>query len=545
MNLDIKQLIQRGDSLLSSRGNLLSFWADVADNFYPERQQFTAGTTPGEDFAADLLSSYPLIVRRELSNAVAAMLRPRDQQWGTITVERDDLLDQSGKAWLEWATKVQWRHMYNRHAMFVRATKEGDADFVSFGQTVITREINWARAALLYRCWHLKDCAWAEDVTGQVDEMHINWMPKAKELVDAFPKTVHQNIVRMAEQEPYSEVKCRRIYVPADVYRPEKQLRKLPYTVVYVDVQNQTVLQEGGRQNRGYSCPRWQTVSGSPYAYSPAVVAALPDARLLQAMTLTLLEAGEMAVRPPVIGKQDLMRSDANIYAGGITWAHAAEDTRLQDVLAPIYQEKSGLPIGFDMLQDLRAQLADAFYLNKLGLPPVETKGEMTAYETAERLKEWIRSAMPLFEPMEQEYNGDVCEGTFDDLLHVGAFGPIEDIPESIRGEEVRFRFESPLHENIERKKAHIFLEAKELIREAIELDPSAAAIMDARGTLRDALTAIGVEAKRMRSEEEVEAIANAAADAAEAEEATQQIAGAGQAAEAVGKGQKALQSAA
>jgi hypothetical protein len=44
-----------------------------------------------------------------------------------------------------------------------------------------------------------------------------------------------------------------------------------------------------------YRIPRWQTVSGSQYSYSPATVAALPDARLIQAMTFTLLEAGEKA----------------------------------------------------------------------------------------------------------------------------------------------------------------------------------------------------------------------------------------------------------
>jgi hypothetical protein len=51
-----------------------------------------------------------------------------------------------------------------------------------------------------------------------------------------------------------------------------------------------------------YVIPRWQTVSGSQYAYSPATVAALPDARLIQAMTLTFFEAGEKATNPPMVG---------------------------------------------------------------------------------------------------------------------------------------------------------------------------------------------------------------------------------------------------
>lgn len=540
--IDAKALIQRGGALFGKRGNLMSFWQDIADNFYPERAIFTAGKTPGEEFAGTLMSSYPLLVRRELGSAIAAMLRPRDQQWGSITVERDDLLDSAGKEWLEFATRVQWRAMYHRRAGFVRATTEGDHDFATFGQCVITRDINWNDSALLYRTWHLKDCAWAEDYAGHVNELHVNWNPTCDQLCKSFPSKVHQNIKTLHAQNPHQEVPCRIIYVPGDVYSPPTQRRKMPFTTVYLDLQNETILQEAGRWNEGFTLPRWQTVSQSQYAYSPAVIAALPDARLIQAMTLTLLEAGEMATRPPVLAKQDLIRSDVNFYAGGVTWINAEEGTKLDDVLRPVYQEKSGMPMGMDMAADIRQQIAAAFYLNKLGLPP--TDRAMTAYETAQRLQEWIRGALPLFEPMETNYNGSLCEGTFDDLLRVGAFGPLDEIPESVRGREVQFRFESPLHENIERKKAHVFLEAKELIGQAAELDPSTVPMMDARKMLRDALTAIGVPADRMRTEDEMDEIQSDAADAAEAQEAMMAAAGAGAAAEQVGKGKKAMEAA-
>lgn len=542
MNNDVKSLIERGNWLYGRRGTLLSFWQDVSENFYPERALFTAGKDPGEDFAANLMSSYPLLVRRELGSAIAAMLRPRDQQWGKITVERDDLLDTAGKEWLEFATRIQWRAMYNRKAAFVRATTEGDHDFATFGQNVITRDLNWAEGSLLYKCWHLKDCTWADDYSGQTNELHINWCPTASQLVSAFPTTVHPNVSLIASKTPHTEVKCRRITVPGDIYRPESSKRKMPFTTVYVDIENNHILQEAGRRNLGASVPRWQTVSGSQFAYSPAVIAALPDARLIQAMTLTLLEAGEMAVRPPMIGKQELIRSDANIYSGGITWVQAEEGTKLDDVLRPIYTEKSGMPFGLEMTQDIRNQIAAAFYLNKLGLPP--TDRQMTAYETAQRLQEWIRGALPLFEPMEQNYNGALCEGTFEDLLYAGSFGPLEEIPESVRGREVQFRFESPLHENVERKKAHTFLEAKDLLGQAIEVDQTVAPLMDVRGMLRDALEAVGVPPKRLKSDDDMDEIAAEMAAAAQAQEAAIAAAAGGEAAEKVGKGRKALEAA-
>jgi hypothetical protein len=79
-------------------------------------------------------------------------------------------------------------------------------------------------------------------------------------------------------------------------------------------------MEEVSQWNREYSIERWQTVSGSQYAYSPATIVALPDARLLQAMTYTLLHAGEKIVDPPLIATEDVVRSDVALYAGGITW---------------------------------------------------------------------------------------------------------------------------------------------------------------------------------------------------------------------------------
>jgi hypothetical protein len=40
----------------------------------------------------------------------------------------------------------------------------------------------------------------------------------------------------------------------------------------------------------------------------------------------------------------------------------------------------------------------------------------MTAYEVGQRIQEYIRGALPLFEPMEMEYNGALCERTFEIL---------------------------------------------------------------------------------------------------------------------------------
>lgn len=551
-SMDAKDLIKRGDFLFGKRTELMSLWQTIADNFYPERADFTLCRGLGDEFAANLTSSYPLIVRRELGNAFSAMLRPRDQEWFGIGVEREDELDRAGREWLEWATGVQRRAMYDRKTQFVRATKEGDNDFAAFGQCVISVEEDPKEISLLYRCWHLRDVAWAEKYNGTTPETHRKWKPTCTDLVELFGDRVHPDVRKKCEKDPFGTVECRHIILPADDYNaPGGGRWRTPYVSIHVDVEHQHIMEETGSWRKVYVKPRWQTVSGSQYAYSPATVAGLPDARLLQAMTLTLLEAGEMAVRPPMIAVKDALRSDIQLFAGGITAADAEYDERLGEVLRPITQDKSGIPFGLELVQNTRELLASAFFLNRLGLPPADR--EMTAYETGERIQEYIRNALPLFEPMESEYNGDLCEESQEALMgppplrrfSLGAFGPSSAMPESLRGQQTQFRFESPLHEAIERRKGTKFLEAKQLTREAIELDPSTLPTINARKALRDALNGIGVPAKWMREEREVEQVARQMQEQQQAEQATQQVAAAGQAGKMAGEAAQALNAAA
>ena len=516
--LDTKKLISQGDQLFTQRSTLMLLWQDISENFYPERSDFTVKREIGDDYAGNLTSSYPLLVRRELGDAISSMLRPRGQEWFSISIDREELLDSSSKQWLEWATGVQKRAMYDRLSQFVRATKEGDHDFASFGQCVISVELDWSTTSLLYRCWHLRDVAWCERYNGTIGDIHRNWCPSVRTLVSIFGKDkVHSKVVKRLDKDPHGTVKCRHIVIPVEDYEGD-QKHRTPYVSIHIDLENNHLISEAGSHSPIYCIPRWQTVSGSQYAYSPATVAGLPDARLLQAMTLTLLEAGEMAVRPPLLATKEALRSDLAIYAGGITWVDAQYDERLGEVLRPLTQDKSGLPFGMDVAEEKKQILQQAFYLNRLSLPPADR--EMTAYETSQRIQEYIRNALPLFEPMEDSYNGSVCDMTFDALFRAGAFGRLEDVPRALRGSNIRFRFESPLHQAIERQSGQKFLEAKGLLLEAAEIDPSAAATMDARIALRDALEGIGVNGNWLRSEEAVEAHAQQQAEQQQAQQA-------------------------
>jgi hypothetical protein len=300
----------------------------------------------------------------------------------------------------------------------------------------------------------------------------------------------------------------------------------------------------------GYVIPRWVTISGSQYAYSPASTIALPDARMLQAIGLTLLEAGQKAVDPPMIAKGEAITGAVNAYAGGTTWIEADYDETGGDALRILPgSDKHQFQFGLDREAKIHEMISEAFYLNQLSLP--DLKGDMTAFEVQKRVEEYMRRARPLFEPMEAEYNGGICEMTFDNLLRMGAFGSPLDMPPILANQNVRFQFESPLAAAADRAKASAFNSASQLLTTAMQIDPSVKRDLDIDKAFRDALASVGVPADWITPEDQANqlkqqdrdsaarqaAVENATALAGNAADAATKVAGAKQQLEAAGVG--------
>lgn len=516
----VTELISHGDRLFGKRENLLNFWQDVFENFAPDGADFTNMPTLGDEYAADLATSYPILVGRELTDQFGMMLRPTQKDAAVMVVEGLD--DYDGKRWLEWATKIQRRAMYDRKAQYIIAAKDGERDFTLAGQAVLTVERMPDRSSLLFRSWHLRDTVWADGLSGEVECVHRNWNnATAYELARIFGEKklhakVRDHLTKQPGKDPYCNVKVRHLVIPADMYHGEEQF-KTPLVSVYIDVENEHIIEVTGQRVSPYVIPRWQRIKGSQYATSPAVTCALPEARLLQAMTLTLLKAGEKAVDPPMLATHGALRDDLDLESGGINWVHADYDERTGEAIRPIVQDKSGLPLGLEMQQRSEMLLKKAFYADKLTLPQ-RGSGQETAYEVGQRVQQYIREALPLMEPVEIEFNGGVWERAFDVLLQEGAFGPPDSIPDSLRGADVEFKFASPLREQADSQKGRVFLDGVSLLQAGAAIDPAVANIPNAVEAMREALVGIGWQTKWMRSKDEVQAAADAEAQQAQAQ---------------------------
>jgi hypothetical protein len=105
------------------------------------------------------------------------------------------------------------------------------------------------------------------------------------------------------------------------------------------------------------------------------------------------------------------------------------------------------------------------------------------------------------------EYNAPLCEQTFDLLMSVNAFGPRENIPDSLQGKDVQFKFKSPLEEAKDRELTRTFMETKALIAEATQLEPAMAQIMNTQKAFRAAVKGAGAPTEWFKDEAEMDEI--------------------------------------
>lgn len=526
-----QELIDLGNKLYTDKAPLDRLCQEVAENVYPERADFTRQRYLGENFADHLMDSFPLLARRELGNSLSATLRPRDRAWfrtTTLDDARDNAPDNA--QFLEYMTNRIKSSIYHPKSNFIAATKSGDHDFVSFGNAIISVEEGPNRDHLFFRLHHFRDCAWLENEIGIIDHLHRKDQMTPRQMKRKFGENKLADPVKLAcEKSPNQMFNIRCIVMPADEYdylggdSKNAKGRKHPFVIVYIDVDNVKVMKEGGLHDFMYAVPRWHRIAGVPYAFSPAALTSLPDARMAQMLASIILEAGEKMVEPPIAALEEVVR-EASLQAGSITWVDSEYEGPVRDAIAPMKFE-GDMRVGFEMRKDVRDMLSRAWFLDKLALP--EAGKQMTAYETARRIEEHVRNLLPLFEPMEVEYNTQLLDKAFSVMNNMKMFD-WSNAPQALSGSDFTWAFQNPMQEASSRILVSQFGEVGQLLKAAQEFGVTLSPIKMGIA-LGDAIRGTSAPSSWRKSEEEKEAERAALADAQAKMQAQAAMAGAAQ----------------
>lgn len=503
-------LVDRGDRAFARLGNWLQLCQAIAELFYPERADFTAATSPGDERYWDIFDEEPMLLRRDLANQMGAMLRPRGRDWFNAKAFPRHLNDiDAVRVWCEDSTQTMRDVIYAPGTNFTRAFSQSDNDYVAFGTSIVTHTYNRDRTGLVFECLHPRDCAWEENSDGVIDVFHER-MKKTMQQVEDMGFEIPQEWKERYEKDPQCEVELRRCVYPvermerADGYRAPRAAK---FAVAYICKQTRKLLKtQSGAQPYFRTWPylvrRWSTVSGEPFGRSPCTSVALATARTLNQAQLSVIESLEKLVNPPLMAPDDGISGEVQIRANGITFYDPTLDYGSRK---PIEALEVGRPdFGMEYARDRQAFLARAFLQNLIQFPQADK--EMTAYEASKLWEQYMRNAAPVFEPMEAE-NAQLMEGVFERIYDAdgpGKTGGFAPPPEELEGSEIKFEFETPLSEAHRRLKVDKALEADGYITQRMATNPGIIDLVDMDQMDRDALMAI-LPAKSLTPQDQVD----------------------------------------
>jgi hypothetical protein len=262
---------------------------------------------------------------------------------------------------------------------------------------------------------------------------------------------------------------------------------------------------------------------------------------MAQMMARILLESGEKAVDPPMVAVEEAIR-EVNTASGAITWVDSSYDGKIKEAMYPIETEHN-MQVGFAMRQDLRELLTKGMFMDRLRLP--DSGKVETATEIRARLQEHVRNLLPLFEPVQIEYNTKILDKTLNLARTMKLLDP-NMISDDLDGAEVTFRFQSPIESSSDRELVAMYQEALQIEAAAVQVGVSTPRTNFS--TARDeALRGAGIPADWRFTDEELDSVQKMAAIkqqiAGAMQEASQGAAVAGQVADTSTKVGAALQS--
>lgn len=440
----VADLLARHRKLKAARRTWEQTWQELAEVLLPRRADFTVETTvDGERRTDNIYDSVPMQARRSLASAIDSLMMPRNVQWFHVRPRNEDLTaDEEVMRWSELVSKRMFNAIYSKEARFIQRSGEIINDLVTFGTGVIFIGETKRPGNLLFRSFHLRDTLICESSEGVVDTVMITMKLSARQAAQRYGEENLGEKARDALRAGKTDQTFDYLWVVQpreDADRTKLGAMNMPWASVVIEMDSEKKVRESGFEEFPFAVPRWDTTSGEVYGRSPGMLA-LPDAETLQAMGKTLLVAGQRATDPPLWVLGDGLMSAARTFPGGITYIDGAVARQFGRVPVGELQTSAQIPVGREMQNDLREQIWGAFFRNVLQLPVNAPR--MTATEIIERKEEMLRSVGPVFGQLETDYPAVLTERVFGIMFRAGAFPPP---PEALLGQDIDFRFESPI----------------------------------------------------------------------------------------------------
>ena len=450
----IQALKQRYDSLKSSteRTNCESHWQDIGELVSPRKIDFVGIRTPGEKKNSRVYDTTAINANAMLAAGLHGMATNPSSKWFSLRMVQKKIVTEDGaeidlegheavQKYLADVEEIMWARLYQPGTQFTTALNEMYLDLGAFG-TAILFVTQREDGGLIFECRPLAECVICENADGRVDTVFRKTSFTVRQMMqmkqrhgwDISPQVLDKYA---DERENHKDDLVEVIHVVMPRSEREygkKDKRNKPWASCYFERETCQKLEESGFDEFPYLVARWSKYAGEIYGRSPAMDA-LPDIKMLQAMTLTKIKLMQKAADPPLWLKDDGVVGQTRTVPGGINYfrGNPSDGVMLQPV------SLQGLQYIVEDIVQLREQILRSFYADIMRMTD---RADMTATEVIQRTSEQMRLFGPLIGRLESEVLGPLVERVFGILSRLSVL-PVP--PTEIQDQDFTVEYVSPI----------------------------------------------------------------------------------------------------
>lgn len=517
------------------RRNLDTELEDIADIIAPQRSGYTTQAEySGRKRTAERFTSAASVNAQQLAVQLESLNTPKNEQWLRAKAKGIDDADLSleARGWLDYFEEAMWSEIYAPSGGAQAAFSAVYFDLVTDGTSTLWAEEKPGTGVITRRIG-LQN-SWIDvNAEGMVDTLYIRECLTIRQLVGRYTeKALSDDLQRVARNDQDSRKRYDVISYCAPRYDRDPRSRKaedMAYAYCVIEDATAHKIMEGGFEEQPFAAPRWLTVAGEVYGWSPSRDA-LPDVKSLNVIAKHNISGGTLRAVPPVLVANDGSLQASRIVPRGVLPYDPTSIAASGMAPAQWMDIRNDGSMGMMLEQSLKQSIGD-IYLKYLLTLPMDGP-QMTATEIIERKQQFIRMFAPIDGGLKSGLNRPYVERVANIMLRrpPGTPGALIPPPEELQA--IEFEFESPVQKAIEEVKALAGRRALEEMALMIQLNPSIADNWNLDNISRDVPLSLGWPADWLHPEDSVASIRD---QRAEQQAAQMQMQIAGQAAQLPG----------
>ena len=278
-----------------------------------------------------------------------------------------------------------------------------------------------------------------------------------------------------------------------NTYDPKKlDKQNMPFQSVYMEFETGHIISIGGFREFPYVVPRYLKASNEIYGRSPGMNS-LPDVKVLNKMVEVSMKAAQKQVDPPLLVPDDAMILPIRTAPGSLNYYRSGSRDRIEPL-----NIGANNPLGLNMEDQRRRAISRTFHVDQLLIQENRT---MTATEVMQRNQEKMRILGPVIGRLQQELLQPLIIRVFNIMLRNKEFLPA---PEVLTNQQIEIEYVSPVALAQKGSQLEGIMRGLELFGSISQIAPVTDYI-DENGLVKQIINILGLPAKMIKSDKEVE----------------------------------------